>query len=226
MNHRWTRQAATFGDNLRSAHNPAGRPPSGLLLTCSRDCFAPALLDPVLEPGAWRLHRTPANVVPPRGAGFSDEENVLERAVADGVSTIVVCGHVGCGVLDRLLASEQLEDDFLMRDWLDGAEAARRAVMDSSLCLARQSRALVESNVRAQLVHLRTHPAVAASRVRLFGWVFDHSSGQLLCQGASEAFDRLAALDPEQNHGLRREYRLSRRVPSPFPLLSKHRYLA
>jgi carbonic anhydrase len=228
MTHRWTRHAATLGDNPRPQPHELARPPSALLLTCSGDCFAPAMLAPVLEPGAWRLHRTPANVVPPRGAGLAEEEAVIERAVADGVSAIVVCGHTPCAVLERLLDPSTASADFLLRDWLDAAEAARLAALaDEPVCFARRSRALVEHNVRAQLAHLLTHPTVAASGVRLFGWVFDHAGGRLLCEGASGGFDRCVALDPDQNHWLRREYRLSRRQPPPAPSLGTHRrYLA
>jgi carbonic anhydrase len=225
MTHRWTRHAATLGQNPRG--HEAAPAPSALLLTCSADCFAPALLAPALEPGAWRAHRTPGNVVPPRGAGFAEVEAVIEQALAGGAEAIAVCGHAPCAVLSRLLDPLGVEE-FLLRDWLDAAEAARLAALaEGSACLRRRARTLAEHNVRAQLAHLRTHPAVAAGRVRLFGWLYDHAAGRLLREGASGGFDRCVALDPDQNRWLRRDYRLARRQTPPLPSLGTHRrYLA
>ena len=67
--------------------------------------------------------------------------------------------------------------------WLRNAEAARRvvAVTHPELEGAEQVQALVEQNVRTQLAHLATHPAVAArlatSRVALHGWVYGIETG-------------------------------------------------
>jgi carbonic anhydrase len=69
--------------------------------------------------------------------------------------------------------------------WLRNAEAARSVVAVTKPDLEGDDlvQALVEQNVRLQLNHLRTHPAVAAGladgRLTLHGWVYDIKSGQV-----------------------------------------------
>lgn len=187
----------------------------GLLLTCAADCFAPDALARELTPGAWLVHRTPGNIVPPFGAGHPVEEALLERAITEfGVGTVVVCGHHPCGVANHLLTPDAPADDFLLRDWLSHAEAARRCV--AGLDGAGGERAAAAHNVLAQLTNLRTHPAVAAAlahgSLRLWGWLH---VGELLCSGTlPTAFDRPVVLQPDQNCYLRRERRQQR--PSPL----------
>jgi carbonic anhydrase len=223
MSHRWARLTTTLGECHKS-HTPA---PKALMLTCGDDCIEADELASVLEPGAWRFHCTPGNVVPPHGAGFPAEEQVIEKAVGDVVQAIVVCGHSPCDVLRRLLEPAGVADDFLLRDWLDGAEAARQVVLaDSSLSWAEACRSIVEENLRVQLAHLRTHPTVRASRLPVFGWLFDAANRRLLFEGQT-GFDRTVALDPTQNRWLCRDHIRFCVRPSSRPCLSAlRRYLA
>jgi carbonic anhydrase len=187
-------------------------PAAGLLITCTAECFPPAALTAELAPGAWTVHRTPGNVVPPFGAGCPVEEKLLERAVTElQVGTLVVCGHHPCAIAAHLLEDGEPADDFVLRDWLSHAEAARRVVQ------GHDARAAAAHNVLVQLANLRTHPAVAAAvaqgRLQIWGWLH---AGELLSPGPGQtAFDRPVALHPDQNRYLRRERVLQRRPPSP-----------
>ena len=114
---------------------------------------------------------------------------VIEYAcVALEVSDIVICGHSDCGAMKALLNP----DDPLLRtmptvaSWLCNAEAARSVVAVTHPERDRRSaqvQALVEQNVRTQLAHLATHPAVAArlatGRVALHGWVYGIEDGSI-----------------------------------------------
>jgi len=194
---------------LRPEHLTAGRgdaPVSALIITCTEDCFDPAILARELAPATWLVHRTPGNVVPPHGTGHHAEENLLEWAVGElQIDTLVVCGHHPCGVARHLLTPDAPADDFVLREWLSHAEAARRCVL--GLSGADVLRSAAAHNVRAQLANLGTHPAVAAAlaagSLNLWGWLH---AGELFCPGSSPTcFDRRVAVQPEQNRHLRRE---------------------
>jgi carbonic anhydrase len=209
---------------------PAGAAaPAGLLIACAADCFAPELLEAQLAPGAWLVHRTAGNVVPPYGAGHHVEEELIEEAVAGrGVAAVVVCGHWPCDVAAHLLAPDAPADDVVLRHWLSHAEAARRAVAGRRADAAGR-RAAAEHNIVAQLANLRTHPAVAAAlhqgRLRLWGWLHDDRAGELFyASQGHDRFDRRVALHPDQNAGLRPE-QTRRRQPCPLPPVGDPRRL-
>ncbi|MBL8798168.1 MAG: hypothetical protein JNM56_30000, partial [Planctomycetia bacterium] len=197
---------------------PAG-PVAGLLFTCLEECFPSDVLLEELTPGAWVIQRTPGNIVPPYGAGRRDEDELIERAVHEfGIGTLAVCGHLPCAVAAHL-ESETAPDDFLLRDWLAHAEAARRHALAAPA--ARRAHTAAAHNVLVQLANLRTHPAVhaalAAGRLQLCGWL--HVGGELRCPGAAAEFDRPAALQPDQNRYLRRRAVRGRHrlLPTPSP---------
>ena len=87
--------------------------------------------------------------------------------------------------------------------WLRNAEAARSVVevMRPGLDGAAKVQALVEQNVRTQMQHLRTHPAVAArlaeGSLSLHGWVYEIEDGTVhtLDEGGGDPvpLDRTAA---------------------------------
>ena len=193
---------------------PTPADPRGLVIACSAECFAPELLALQLQPGAWLVHRTPGNVVPPYGAGYEAEERLLERAVGDlRVGAVVVCGHHPCGVASHLLREGEPAGDFVLRDWLSHAESARRVLAGGE----HGEREAASRNVVAQLANLRTHPAVAAALARgelsVWGWLH---AGELYFPGRDPTtFDRLVALHPEQNRHLRRERGQRCRRPAP-----------
>jgi carbonic anhydrase len=194
----------------RNPHRPAGEPPAplGLVLTCSAGCFAPDLLAAQLLPDAWLIHRTPANVVPPYGAGALAEEELLEHTVESlGIRKVVVCGHSTCRLADLLREPDQPADDATVRGWLPFAEAARRALAGLT---GPDTRTAAERNALAQLHSVMTHPGIARAVARgsldVAVWLHDDAAGELLYPGDNGAgFSRLAALHPEHNLGLRPE---------------------
>ena len=85
----------------------------------------------------------------------------------------------------------QADDPTLRRmptvtSWLRSAEAARSVVEARFPDIegAEKVQALVEQNVRLQLQHLETHPAVAARMadhsLQLHGWMYDIENGAVL----------------------------------------------
>ena len=89
--------------------------------------------------------------------------------------------------------------------WLRNAEAARSVVAATQPELTGSARlqALVEQNVRTQLAHLATHPAVAgrlaAGQVALHGWVYDIETGGVTAMdGPAGALIPFGAEDPAE----------------------------
>lgn len=196
----------------------ASGPATALLITCAAECFPAAALARELLPGAWTIQRTPANIIPPFGAGHQVEEDLIEQAIAEqGVDTVVVCGHHPCRFAAHLLDGAGPAEDFVLRDWLTHASGAQRAAAGGSL------RDLAAHNVLAQIANLRTHPAVAAalaqSRLHLWSWL--HDGALLYAAPGQTTFDRPAALHADQNRHLRRRPQPRSAGPS-----LQHPYLA
>ena len=138
------------------------------------------------DPGELFVCRNIGNIVPAYGEMLGGVSAIVEFAcTALGVSNVVVCGHSDCGAMKGLLDP----DDPGMRrmptvtSWLRNAEAARSVVEVTRPGLegAAKVQALVEQNVRTQMQHLRTHPAVAArlaeGSLTLHGWVYSIEDG-------------------------------------------------
>ncbi|MFN4260696.1 MAG: carbonic anhydrase [Gemmataceae bacterium] len=229
---RWTKdmlESRTILSERPLADEEEASRPTGLLITCASNCFAPALLEKQLAPGRWYVHRTPGNILPPYGTGYQVEENLIAQAVASWqVRMIVVCGHCPCGVMKRLLDADTLADDIVLRNWLTHAEAVHRLWGPAS-AEVHQLRRAVECNVRLQLDHLRTYPMVAAAlaqqRLQLLPWLHDAATGELFYPATSqEPFERRAVLHPDHNHGLRSEL-IPKRSSCPLPRVNDPRKL-
>jgi carbonic anhydrase len=82
-----------------------------------------------------------------------------------------------------LLNPESTKDLPTVEAWLRNAQAAKSAVFARKLEGAEAMLALIEENVRLQLTHVRTHPAVAAAMandaITLQGWVYDIGDGTI-----------------------------------------------
>lgn len=92
----------------------------------------------------------------------------IEYAVAMlGVKHVIVCGHTDCGVMRALLHPESVEDLPAVKSWMIQAETTRRIVRENYADLKGEELLVttIQENVRIQLDHLKTHPAVAV-RVR------------------------------------------------------------
>ena len=75
------------------------------------------------------------------------------------------------------------EDMPTVNAWLRNAETARSVVQARNVDREHLVQALVEENIRLQLMHLRTHPSVAGrlaqKRLDVQGWVYDIGHGRI-----------------------------------------------
>lgn len=213
--HRWIRNDL-YGRE-RPTRAPAVAQPRGLLIACDARCFEPASLAASLLPDFWHVLRTEGNILPPFGAGYRQEEEQIEQAIAAGVERIAVCGHSSCAVITRLLEIDAPAPDLVLREWLRHAEAVRRIADPGDTDWQRHA---VEFNVQLQLAHVQTHPAVAAARaagrLQLLAWVHDDDAREIFCPPADGgSFARRAALLPDHNLGLRPAACRHRAPPRP-----------
>ena len=181
---------------------PAQQEPFALFITCSDARVAPHLITQT-APGDLFGCQVVGNIVPAFGSTYGGVSATIEYALTVlQVGQIVVCGHSDCGAMKVLLEPGAMDGLPSIRSWLDHAEAARRAVVDncpddidSDSLLGK----LTEANVVSQLVHLRTHPAVASRlagrKLELHGWVYTLHTGEVrVYQPKTESFVPAATL--------------------------------
>ncbi|WP_322014768.1 carbonic anhydrase [Paraburkholderia sp. J12] len=163
------------------AHSQA---PHTLFITCADSRVSPDMVTQT-RPGELFVCRNIGNIVPAYGEMLGGVSAVVEFAVlALNVRQIVVCGHTDCGAMKGLAAGGAATANMpTVHAWLRNAEAARSVVQTRGLDENQIVQALVEENVRLQLTHLRTHPAVAArvaqGQLALQGWVYDIGHGKV-----------------------------------------------
>lgn len=159
--------------------------PRALFITCSDSRIDPTLLTQA-EPGELFILRNAGNIVPSYGGTLGGSTATIEYAVAIlGVRHVIVCGHTDCGVMSALLHPETIEELPAVRSWMVQAETTRRIVRENYTNLRGDALlvATIQENVRAQLDHLKTHPAIAVSMRRgtltLHGWVYSIPTGEI-----------------------------------------------
>ncbi len=163
----------------------SGQRPHTLFITCADSRVVPEMITQT-DPGELFVCRNIGNIVPAYGEMLGGVSAIVEFAcTALDVSHVVVCGHSDCGAMKGLLYPDDpgLRRMPTVASWLRNAEAARSVVevMRPGLDGAEKVQALVEQNVRTQMQHLRTHPAVAArlaeGSLSLHGWVYGIEDG-------------------------------------------------
>ena len=163
----------------------SGQRPHTLFITCADSRVVPEMITQT-DPGELFVCRNIGNIVPAYGEMLGGVSAIVEYAcTALGISHVIVCGHSDCGAMKGLLNPDDpnLRRMPTVTSWLRNAEAARSVVEVTRPGLegATKVQALVEQNVRTQMQHLRTHPAVAArlaeGRLSLHGWVYDIEDG-------------------------------------------------
>ncbi len=180
--------------------------PKIMLIGCSDFRVDPAILTNA-EAGEIFMVRNVANLVPPRAPRddtMHGTSAALEFAVTSlEVEHIVVLGHNGCGGIQALLAGDPGidEEHAFIHNWLKIADEARRR----TLVIARhqpfeaQLRTLEFESIKTSLANLLTFPFIAeridAGRLRIHGWCFDISDGQMYVYVAEE--DRFRPLTLE-----------------------------
>ena len=161
--------------------------PKTLFICCADSRVVPGLMTQT-DPGELFLCLNIGNVVPAYGEMLGGVSAVVEYAcTALQVTDVVVCGHSDCGAMKALLNPNDpiLQKMPTVASWLRNAEAARSVVEATQPHLqgAEKVAALIVQNVRTQLGHLRTHPAVAArlatQELTLHGWVYDIETGDV-----------------------------------------------
>ncbi|MBI4953769.1 MAG: carbonic anhydrase [Myxococcales bacterium] len=162
----------------------AGQQPETLFVTCSDSRVDPNLIT-AAPPGELFVVRNAGNIIPhpdlPGGTAAS-----IEYAVEVlGVEDVIVCGHTQCGAIEAILHPERAAGLPFLARWLAQAGNVKRIVDERYADLAPEARitAAVEENVLAQLENLREFPFVArrleAGKLRLSGWVFKLSTGEV-----------------------------------------------
>lgn len=158
--------------------------PHTLFITCADSRVSPEMITQT-RPGELFVCRNIGNIVPAYGEMLGGVSAVVEFAVvALNVRQIVLCGHSDCGAMKGLVEGDASTAEMpTVQAWLRNAEAARSVVRTRGLADDAVVQALVEENVRLQLIHLSTHPAVAArvaqGRLQLQGWVYDIGHGKV-----------------------------------------------
>jgi carbonic anhydrase len=182
-----TRSAPMMGRMM--ADLAQGQEPTVLFLTCSDSRVVPNLITGS-GPGDLFTIRNIANLVP---AGDDDSTiAAIEYAIEVlGISTVVICGHSGCGGMRALLArGEDAPADSALTRWLRAADdslVAWRAISAEDSPTAQdsdaQADALARINVAVQLERLDELPvvrdAVLAGRLQLAGLFYDIGTAQV-----------------------------------------------
>ena len=174
-------------ENLKRQQNP-----EALVITCADSRIVPDLLLQC-NPGDLFLCRNAGNLVPPHGDASGGVAATVEYAVSVlGVKHIIVLGHSDCGAMHGVLHPERVANLPYVSQWLKHAEAARNVLLENyaNLDEAQSLETLTKENVRAQLSHLRTHPAVAPKVARgalqLHGWVYQIETAEIRAYDAEQ----------------------------------------
>jgi carbonic anhydrase len=161
--------------------------PDVLFLTCADSRIVPNLITGS-GPGDLFTVRNVGNLVPP--SGDDSVHAAIEHAIdALGVSSIVICGHSGCGAMKALLGETADPESALGRwlragdasldAWRSGHPVGRRAAMAG----ASDPDALAKVNIALQLERLEAlavvHDAVLAGRLQLAGMFYDVGSARV-----------------------------------------------
>ncbi|NLU82700.1 bifunctional SulP family inorganic anion transporter/carbonic anhydrase [Rhodococcus sp. HNM0569] len=175
----------THLDGLRD-----GQRPDTLFLTCADSRVVPNVITSS-GPGDLFTIRNVGNLVP-SGAADDSVEAALEFAVGElGVSSVVVCGHSGCGAMTALLSDESPGTPAAIDRWLTHADASVRAFRSghpAARAAAELGLGAVDqlgvTNVAVQVQTLMRHPLVgeafADGRLRVAGLFFDIASAEVL----------------------------------------------
>ena len=163
-----------------------GQAPKALMISCADSRVVPEQIMQA-EPGDLFVCRNAGNIVPPYATLNGGVTSTVEYAVAAlGVRDIIVCGHSDCGAMKALSDPTGLEAMPNVAAWLRHGAAAEHIVSTchGELQGKERVRAITLENIIAQIGHLRTHPAVAATIARgemtLHGWFVDIHAGQVL----------------------------------------------
>ncbi|MGW4632874.1 SulP family inorganic anion transporter [Nocardia sp. NPDC004415] len=184
--------------------------PTTFFLTCADSRVVPNLITHS-GPGDLFTIRNIGNLIPVDGLDTSVDA-ALDFAVAElGVSSIVVCGHSGCGAMGALLG-KPTKNSPALRDWLAHAEPSLRAYRDNHPVAAAAAAAgfsasdqLAMVNVAVQIAAVAQHPSlsagVAEGRVQIVGLFFDIATAAVWHVGPTTVSEHHDQLTPSIAHG-------------------------
>ena len=168
-----------------------GQTPDVLFITCSDSRVAPNWFAST-DPGDLFVVRNVGNIVPlspPIGSTGSDcsVAAAIEFALLTlKVSSIVVCGHSGCGAIHALAKGEQKGAPSHLKHWLGLAGKLDTMPIDDDKSLSLEDR-LSQRNVLNQIETLKTYPVVYEhvrnGKLKLYSWWFN------IAEGTVYAFD-------------------------------------
>jgi len=165
----------------------SGQNPEALFIACSDSRVSLEWLTQS-GPGDLFVCRNAGNIAPVYGHADAVSSAIEYAVTALKVKDIVVKGHSDCGAMKGLLNPAALSEMPDVRGWLRHAEEARRA-LDTGDSGALET--LTKRNIRLQLEHLQTHPAVRSGldggSLQLHGWYYDIDSGTVQAWDVAEA---------------------------------------
>lgn len=185
--HRFQLQEWGHYEGLFHRLSREGQKPHTLFITCC-DSRVLAELITQSQPGDLFVVKNVGNIVPPASQAADGQSTAaaIEFAVsALQVSDIVVCGHSQCGAMTALLQPPHPQMPYLSR-WLTMAAPVKKILEENYSHLTElddRVTAAAEENVLFALENLRSYPSVTEAllqgTVRLHGWFFKISSGEL-----------------------------------------------
>jgi len=159
--------------------------PEWLFITCSDSRVVPDLILGT-GPGDLFISRSIGNVVPVSMGDVDGVAATIEYAVEVlRVKHVILCGHSDCGALKAALNRNGLEKLPKASRWLHHIEAAfsHRQPPNPADGEHAELCSLIRGNVVAQLLNLRSQPAVARAvmegRLDVHGWYYDILSGRI-----------------------------------------------
>jgi carbonic anhydrase len=169
-----------------------GQRPETLFITCADSRVVPNVITSS-GPGDLFTVRNVGNLVP-----AADDDASTQAAIAFAVdklevSSIVVCGHSGCGAMNALLApGAESRADAYLRPWLSHGRPTLTAFADGMHPVAQSAAEagfdtvdqLSMVNVAVQVQTLLSHPLVADAhrqgRIEVLGLFYDIATARVL----------------------------------------------
>jgi carbonic anhydrase len=167
-----------------------GQDPDVLFITCSDSRVAPNWFAST-DPGDLFVVRNIGNLVPPFDQHDHPESDHSVAAAIDfatlnlNVTSIVICGHSGCGAIHALAQGLQKMPKSGLRNWLSFAEEPIRhrsndVLIDDTLS---NEDYLSQYNVLMQVENLKSYPVIRdrleKNKIRLLAWWFDIGHGSV-----------------------------------------------
>ncbi|AFJ02178.1 Carbonic anhydrase [Methylophaga frappieri] len=193
-----------FGDNQGLYDSmKTGQPAKILMIACSDSRVDPAILTDC-DPGDLFIVRNVANLVPPRedDGHYHGTSAALEFAVDHlQVENIIVMGHANCGGIRALWQHDGNHNasQFIHR-WVSIAESAKNWVRlhhaneSESTCLQACEQQGVLVSLENLLTFENVRKRVESGQLKLHGWYFDLTAGELKCYNpATQRFEQAVA---------------------------------